>query len=241
MPNQPINHMDRGLQQSSGRSSKREQTVHPGSVPGISPGYGSAAEPGESGRVRCRNNSRQEANCVRGPVLHLLHFIHRCGHGNQASSQHLRCGGRKFKHRIREMMVFAAGLATFFAYFFLMLSMVDIIQIRLGKLSCRGSKALGATVDIATLEELVLEDNQLGGTLHQNLGNLSRTRRLLLSANNFTGTIPDTFSKLKNLTNLHMQGTSMDGPIPSTISQLKNITKLLKLFLSKYYPFEKLK
>ncbi|CAK9160729.1 unnamed protein product [Ilex paraguariensis] len=32
--------------------------------------------------------------------------------------------------------------------------------------------------DIATLEELILEDNQLGGTLHQNLGSLRRLRRL---------------------------------------------------------------
>ncbi|KAF5930012.1 hypothetical protein HYC85_030885 [Camellia sinensis] len=60
-------------------------------------------------------------------------------------------GGRKFKHRIREMMVFVAGLATFFAYFFLMLSMVDIIQIRLGKLSCRGSKSLGAAVSVISI------------------------------------------------------------------------------------------
>ncbi|KAI7983956.1 hypothetical protein LOK49_LG15G00969 [Camellia lanceoleosa] len=55
------------------------------------------------------------------------------------------------KHKIREMMVFVAGLATFFAYFFLMLSMVDIIQIRLGKLSCRDPKSLGAAVSVISI------------------------------------------------------------------------------------------
>ncbi|KAF5930008.1 hypothetical protein HYC85_030881 [Camellia sinensis] len=60
-------------------------------------------------------------------------------------------GGRNFKQKIREMMVFVAGLATFFAYFFLMLSMVDIIQIRLGKLSCRSSKSLGAAVSVISI------------------------------------------------------------------------------------------
>ncbi|XP_052207426.1 probable LRR receptor-like serine/threonine-protein kinase At1g53430 isoform X4 [Diospyros lotus] len=104
--------------------------------------------------------------------------------------------------------------------------------------------------DIATLEELVLEDNELGGHLHPNLGSLTHLRRLVLSSNNFVGTIPETFSNLKNLTDfridgnklsgkipdlignwtkvdrLDMQGTSMDGPIPSSISLLKNITSL---------------
>ncbi|WKA11933.1 hypothetical protein VitviT2T_029381 [Vitis vinifera] len=32
--------------------------------------------------------------------------------------------------------------------------------------------------DIATLEELILEDNQLEGPLNENLGNLGRLRRL---------------------------------------------------------------
>ncbi|XP_028772696.1 probable LRR receptor-like serine/threonine-protein kinase At1g53430 [Neltuma alba] len=104
--------------------------------------------------------------------------------------------------------------------------------------------------EIATLQELALEDNQLGGHLPQSFGNLSNLRRLLLSANNFTGTIPETFGNLKNLTDfridgstlsgkipsfignwteciyLNMQGTGMEGPIPSTISLLKNLKEL---------------
>ncbi|KAI7982898.1 hypothetical protein LOK49_LG15G00974 [Camellia lanceoleosa] len=64
---------------------------------------------------------------------------------------HVFGGGRKFKQKIRETMIFVAGLATFFAYLFLMLSMVDIIQIRLGKLSCRGSKSLSAAVSVISI------------------------------------------------------------------------------------------
>ncbi|THF95953.1 hypothetical protein TEA_021585 [Camellia sinensis var. sinensis] len=85
--------------------------------------------------------------------------------------------------------------------------------------------------DIATLEELVLEDNQLGGPLHQNLGNLSCMRRLFLSANNFTGTIPDTFSKLKNLTDFRIDGSVLSGKIPDLIG---NWTKI-KTLLNHYY------
>ncbi|KAF8035274.1 hypothetical protein BT93_C1332 [Corymbia citriodora subsp. variegata] len=104
--------------------------------------------------------------------------------------------------------------------------------------------------NISTLEELILEDNLLEGTLEPNIGNLSRLRRLLLTANNFTGTIPESFGNLKNLEDfridgntlsgkipdfignwtkvkrLDMQGTSMEGSIPSSISLLTNLTEL---------------
>lgn len=108
----------------------------------------------------------------------------------------------------------------------------------------------GELGDIATLQDLVLEDNLFGGPLPQELGNLRRLSRLLLSANNFTGTIPESFVNLTNLTDfridgsalsgklpafignwtkidrLDLQGTGMEGPIPSTISSLINITEL---------------
>ncbi|XP_042020586.1 probable LRR receptor-like serine/threonine-protein kinase At1g53440 [Salvia splendens] len=127
-------------------------------------------------------------------------------------------------------------------------------QLKVVTLSLIGNRISGRIPneigDIATLEELILENNLLEGNLPESLGNLSNLRRLLLSANNLTGTIPETFGKLRNLTDfridsntmsgkfpefignwtrmerLFMEGTSMEGPIPAAISQLKNLTDL---------------
>ncbi|KAK4285844.1 hypothetical protein QN277_002484 [Acacia crassicarpa] len=104
--------------------------------------------------------------------------------------------------------------------------------------------------EIATLRDLVFEDNQFGGPLPHSLGNLSNLRRIRLSANNFTGTIPETYGNLKNMIDfsidgstlsgkipsfignwttilyMDMEGTGMEGPIPSTISLLTNLKEL---------------
>ncbi|XP_054815638.1 probable LRR receptor-like serine/threonine-protein kinase At1g53440 isoform X2 [Prosopis cineraria] len=127
-------------------------------------------------------------------------------------------------------------------------------RIPLVNLSLLGNRISGSIPEelgeIATLQDLVLEDNQLGRNLPQSLGNLSNLRRLLLSSNNFTGVIPESYGNLKNLTDfridgsslsgkipgfignwtkitiLNMQGTGMEGPIPSTISLLTNLKEL---------------
>ncbi|KAK4285846.1 hypothetical protein QN277_002486 [Acacia crassicarpa] len=104
--------------------------------------------------------------------------------------------------------------------------------------------------EVATLKDLVLEDNLFGGPLPHSLGNLTNLRRIRLSANNFTGTIPETYGNLKNLIDfsidgstlsgkipnfignwtellyMDMEGTGMEGPIPSTISLLTNLKEL---------------
>ncbi|XP_042024419.1 probable LRR receptor-like serine/threonine-protein kinase At1g53440 [Salvia splendens] len=127
-------------------------------------------------------------------------------------------------------------------------------QLKVVTLSLLGNRISGRIPNeignIATLEELVLENNLLEGNLPENLGSLSNLKRLLLSANNLNGTIPETFGYLRNLTDfridsntmsgkfpefignwtrierLFMQGTSMEGPIPAAISQFKNLTDL---------------
>ncbi|XP_022981275.1 probable LRR receptor-like serine/threonine-protein kinase At1g53430 [Cucurbita maxima] len=105
--------------------------------------------------------------------------------------------------------------------------------------------------DIASLQELNLENNELEGNLPESFGKLSQLRRLLLSSNHFTGSIPDSYGNLKNMTDfwidgndlsgrlpefignwtklykLRIQGTSMENPIPRAISELENLTELM--------------
>ncbi|KNA24886.1 hypothetical protein SOVF_011580 [Spinacia oleracea] len=130
----------------------------------------------------------------------------------------------------------------------------SLSKIPLVTLSLLGNRNIGPIPteigQISTLEELILEDNQLGGPLPKSLGNLKSLRRMVLAANFFNGTIPETFVNLKNLTELRLsgnvlsgkipdflgnltnlnsidiQGTSLEGPIPSTISSLTNLTIL---------------
>ncbi|KAK3428068.1 hypothetical protein EUGRSUZ_F04180 [Eucalyptus grandis] len=69
--------------------------------------------------------------------------------------------------------------------------------------------------NISTLEEFILEDNLLEGTLEPNIGNLSRLSKFELSSNNFTGTIPESFGNLKNLRTLRisdLKGSSSNFP-----------------------------
>ncbi|XP_039170385.1 probable LRR receptor-like serine/threonine-protein kinase At1g53440 [Eucalyptus grandis] len=128
-----------------------------------------------------------------------------------------------------------------------------LTRIPLKILSALGNQISGIPKEIgniSTLEEFILEDNLLEGTLEPNIGNLSRLSKLELSSNNFTGTIIESFGNLKNLrtfridgstlsgkipnfignwtkiTRLDMQGTSMEGPIPSSISLLSNLIEL---------------
>ncbi|KAF6173330.1 hypothetical protein GIB67_027025, partial [Kingdonia uniflora] len=79
---------------------------------------------------------------------------------------------------------------------------------------------------IATLEELIVEDNKFGGSIPPELGKLSRLRRFLGSGNNFTGTLPPELGDLKNLTDFRIDGNPISGKIPDFIGNWTNITKL---------------
>jgi hypothetical protein len=47
--------------------------------------------------------------------------------------------------------------------------------------------------------QLHLEDNNIGGTIPQHIGNLTSLKYLLLQRNNLTGCIPSSIGKLKKL------------------------------------------
>ncbi|KAL7201203.1 hypothetical protein ACSBR1_032998 [Camellia fascicularis] len=157
MPNQPINHIDRASEISTEDYNKAvDDLVNVNKLFTLAVFLGLALATAEQHSLE--NRSECDAGTIVAKRLILFEVLSfSCFISStvvvMAIKLHLNIygGGRKLKHKIREMMVFVAGLATFFAYFFLMLSMVDIIQIRLGKLSCRSSKSLGAAVSVISI------------------------------------------------------------------------------------------
>ncbi|KAI4333484.1 hypothetical protein L6164_018288 [Bauhinia variegata] len=81
--------------------------------------------------------------------------------------------------------------------------------------------------NISTLKSLVLQLNQLSGTLPPELGNLTQLEELLLTSNNFTGEIPATFAKLTALQDLVIRGTGLSGPSPFGVSLLTQLNELI--------------
>ncbi len=74
--------------------------------------------------------------------------------------------------------------------------------------------------------ELVLDDNNLVGTLPAELGNLAQLERLVLNGNRVSGRIPPELGNLSNLTMLTLRGNSMEGPIPSELGALTRLDTL---------------
>ncbi|KAG6780339.1 hypothetical protein POTOM_013193 [Populus tomentosa] len=68
-----------------------------------------------------------------------------------------------------------------------------------------------------------LSNNNFGGAIPQEFGNLSEIRSLNLSHNNLTGSIPATFSNLKQIESLDVSYNNLNGAIPP---QLIGITTL---------------
>ena len=74
--------------------------------------------------------------------------------------------------------------------------------------------------------ELVLDDNNLRGTLPAELGNLEQLERLVLDGNGISGRIPPELGNLSNLTMLTLRGNSLEGPIPSELGNLTGLDTL---------------
>ena len=76
------------------------------------------------------------------------------------------------------------------------------------------------------LENLSLENNQLSGTLPIELGQLKTLTRLALASNQFTGSITTGIGELTNLRVLGLQNNQFTGSIPHVLGQLSNLTWL---------------
>ena len=81
------------------------------------------------------------------------------------------------------------------------------------------------------VQSLLLDDNDLAGTLPSDLGDLSSLTYLRLGDNRLTGSIPQALGKLTSLTSLTLDRNQLTGPIPS---DLGNLTKLTSLWLGDF-------
>ena len=77
-----------------------------------------------------------------------------------------------------------------------------------------------------SLNRLGLYNNQLSGSIPEELGNLSNLTVLYLNNNQLTGSIPEELGNLSNLTVLYLNNNQLTGPIPEELGNLSNLTYL---------------
>ncbi|MBO1348908.1 MAG: VCBS repeat-containing protein [Hormoscilla sp. GUM202] len=74
--------------------------------------------------------------------------------------------------------------------------------------------------------ELILNDNELDGTIPKELGNLENLRSLHLYRNRLDGSIPTELGDLHNLKYLYVSSNQLDGSIPTELGDLHNLIGL---------------
>ena len=74
--------------------------------------------------------------------------------------------------------------------------------------------------------ELVLDNNNLTGTLPSQLGELAELERLVLDGNSLTGRVPPELGNLGKLTMLNLRDNSLSGSIPAELGALSSLDTL---------------
>ncbi|KAK6775837.1 hypothetical protein RDI58_026838 [Solanum bulbocastanum] len=77
-----------------------------------------------------------------------------------------------------------------------------------------------------SLEQLILENNNLGGVLPRYIGNMSNLLRLSVGRNLIQGNIPTEILQLENLQVLGLEKNNFTGMIPESFGQLRRLGKL---------------
>ena len=85
----------------------------------------------------------------------------------------------------------------------------------------------GVTTDVnGRVTRLILSENELGGEIPAELGNLANLEYLYLDGNTLTGEIPAVLGSLTNLLFLYLDGNALDGGIPAELGGLTNLITL---------------
>ncbi|NOY36863.1 MAG: T9SS type A sorting domain-containing protein [Chlorobi bacterium] len=84
----------------------------------------------------------------------------------------------------------------------------------------------GITVSGGRVTEILLDSNNIVGTIPPEIGNLANLQILKLDHNQFSGTIPPEIGNLSNLTELTLWANKFTGIIPSEIGNLTSLTIL---------------
>ena len=87
----------------------------------------------------------------------------------------------------------------------------------------------GVTVTNRRVARLLLNSNQMPGTIPSDLGKLAALTELSLRNNQLTGTIPAELGDLSSLTNLNLSNNSLSGSIPSGLANASQL-QYLRLF-----------
>ena len=85
--------------------------------------------------------------------------------------------------------------------------------------------------DLTNLQRLYLNDNQLSGSIPPVLGNLNNLQDLHLGDNQLTGSIPPVLGNLNNLQILYLRLNQLSGSIPPELGNLNNL-QILSLRLN---------
>lgn len=80
--------------------------------------------------------------------------------------------------------------------------------------------------DLVHLRQLALHNNQLSGNIPPELGGLTQLENLNLSFNALSGSIPTTLCDLPGLSGLFLDDNQLSGSIPPEIGQLSNLQVL---------------
>ncbi|XP_022890118.1 probable LRR receptor-like serine/threonine-protein kinase At3g47570 [Olea europaea var. sylvestris] len=104
------------------------------------------------------------------------------------------------------------------------LSHLDISSNYLGNGESTDLIFISSLNNASNLEELGLSDNNFGGVLPKDFGNLStKLTGILVSNNQLSGNLPSWIENFENLTNIEMRGNKFKGHIPIEIGKLRNL------------------